>query len=107
MDYIERLKLLLNVDGQDELLTEIVNITKDRLLLYLELNSIPKELEWILIELAVKRFNKIGSEGMSSENTDGSTITYEDDDLSNYIVYLDKYLEQNAKTDTQKGWCLF
>lgn len=107
MDYIERLKLLLNIYDQDELLTEIVNITKDKLLLYLELNTIPKELEWILIELSVKRFNRIGSEGMSSENTDGSNITYEDDELSNYTVYLDKYLEQNPKVGAKKGWCLF
>lgn len=104
MDCIERLKLLLNVEEQDDLLTEIVNITKDKLLLYLKKDSIPKELEWVLIELSIKRFNRIGSEGMSSETTDGSTSTYEEDELASYTVYLDEYLKENSPN--KKGWWL-
>lgn len=103
MDYIEKLKLLLNIEEQEELLEEIVNITKDKLLLYLNKEEIPSELEWILIELSIKRYNKIGSEGMSSENTDGSNVTYEDDELLEYKVYLDRYLMKNP---IKKGWCL-
>ena len=47
----------------------------------------PKELEFVLVELAIQRFNRIGSEGISSESVDGKSVSYEDD-FESYKIYL-------------------
>lgn len=41
-----------------------------------ETNHIPTDLEYITIEMAVARFNRIGSEGMVSESVEGHSATY-------------------------------
>ena len=93
---LNRIKTLLQIQDNDELIYEIVEITKEKILNYINKEELPKELEFILVEMAVSRFNKIGSEGFSSESTDGKSISYEDD-FENYKTYLDDYIFRNNK----------
>ena len=102
--YINKLRVFLGVNNQDELLLEIVSIVKEKILSYLNLEEIPKQLDWIVIELSVSRFNRIGSEGMSSESVDGGSNTYITDELIQYKPYLDDYLKANTQN---KGYKLF
>lgn len=102
--YINKLRVFLGVNNQDELLLEIVDIVKEKILSYLNLEEIPKQLDWIVIELSVSRFNRIGSEGMSSESVDGGSNTYITDELIQYKPYLDDYLKANTQN---KGYKLF
>jgi hypothetical protein len=88
---LNRIKTLLQIQDNDELIYEIVEITKEKILNYINEKELPKELEFILVEMAISRFNKIGSEGFSSESTDGKSISYEDD-FEMYKQYLDDYL---------------
>ena len=88
---LNRVKTLLGIADNDELIYEIVEITKEKILNYINKEELPKELEFILVEMAVSRFNKIGSEGFSSESTDGKSISYEDD-FEIYKQHLDDYL---------------
>ena len=88
---LNRIKTLLQIQDNDELIYEIAEITKEKIHKYINEKELPKELEFILIEMAVSRFNKIGSEGFSSESTDGKSISYEDD-FAIYKQYLDDYL---------------
>ena len=102
---VSRMKVLLgttNTTDDEELLYEIVEITKSKILNYINKEELPKELEFILVEMAVSRFNKIGSEGFASESTDGKSISYEDD-FEMYKQYLDDYL---FKTGQNKGFKL-
>ena len=99
---LNRVKTLLSITDNDELIYEIVEITKEKILNYINQEELPKELEFILVEMAISRFNKIGSEGFSSESTDGKSISYEDD-FENYKQYLDDYL---FKTGQNKGFKL-
>ena len=99
---LNRIKTLLNCEGNEELITEIVNITESKILNYINATEMPKELDFVLIELAIQRFNRIGSEGISSESVDGRTTSY-DDDFNNYKVYLDDYIFKNG---TSKGFKL-
>ena len=99
---LNRVKTLLSITDNDELIYEIVEITKSKILNYINKEELPKELEFILVEMAISRFNKIGSEGFSSESTDGKSISYEDD-FENYKQYLDDYL---FKTGQNKGFKL-
>ena len=53
------------------------------------------ELEFVLIELSIQRYNRIGSEGIASENVDGKSVSYEAD-FEGYKVYLDDYINKNS-----------
>ena len=99
---LNRVKTLLSITDNDELIYEIVEITKSKILNYINEAELPFELEFVLIELAVQRYNKIGSEGVASESIDGRTTSYEDD-FKNYKQYLDDYMSRN---NTSKGFRL-
>ena len=99
---LNRIKTLLNIEGNEELILEIVNITESKILNYINATEMPYELEFVLIELAIQRFNRIGSEGISSENIDGKSVSYEDD-FTGYRHYLDDYISRNS---IQKGYRL-
>lgn len=93
---LNRIKTLLQIQDNDELIHEIVEITKEKILNYINEKELPIELEFVLVEMAISRFNKIGSEGFASESTDGKSISYEDD-FENYKTYLDDYIFRNNK----------
>ena len=99
---LNRIKTLLNIEGNEELILEIVNITESKILNYINATEMPKELEFVLIELSVQRFNRIGSEGIASESIDGKSVSY-DDDFTGYKHYLDDYISRNS---VRKGYRL-
>ena len=99
---LNRIKTLLNIEGNENLIYEIVNITESKILNYINASEMPKELEFVLIELSVQRFNRIGSEGIASENVDGKSVSY-DDDFTGYKHYLDDYISRNS---VRKGYRL-
>ena len=99
---LNRLKTLLNIEGTENVIYEIVNITESKILNYINATEMPKELEFVLIELSVQRFNRIGSEGIASESIDGKSVSY-DDDFTGYKHYLDDYISRNS---VRKGYRL-
>ena len=44
---------------------------------FLVLEEVPDELNYVLVELTIYRFNKIGSEGMSQESKTAGSETYD------------------------------
>ena len=99
---LNRVKTLLGITDNDELIFEIVEITKSKILNYINKEELPSELEFILIELSIARFNRIGSEGFASETIENKNITYEDD-FEKYKQYLDDYL---SRVGQSKGFKL-
>ena len=93
---LNRIKTLLQIQDNDELIYEIVEITKEKILNYINEKELPKELEFILIELAVERYNRIGSEGIASESVDGKSVSYEDN-FESCKQYLDDYIFRSNK----------
>ena len=93
---LNRIKTLLGITDNDELIYEIIELTKSKILNYINKEELPKELEFILVELSIQRYNRIGSEGISSESVDGKSVSYEDD-FENYKTYLDDYIFRNNK----------
>ena len=105
MNPLKRLRIILGVDNQDDLLLEILRITEERILTYTGLRDIPDDLQWLLVELAAQRFNRIGSEGFSSESVDGNSVSYDtiNDSIGEYKAFLDNYVKENT---SKKGWWL-
>lgn len=99
MAALENVKLLLSIDDdkQDSLLNIIINNTEKRLisLLPLDVEEIPVRLEYIVEEVAVKRFNRVGAEGMTNESIDGRSNTFQDNDFDEYMDVIDALFPKN------------
>ena len=94
---IEQVKTLLGIEDskQDAVLLLIVSNISSHLQILLGKAEIPVQLEFVIVELAVRRFNRIGSEGMKSEGTEGHNITFYDleSDFVPYMKLIDKFAE--------------
>ena len=79
---------------QAEQLAVIESMTRDRLTILLGGLTIPEKLEYIVTEVSVKRFNRIGSEGAQHHNVEGEVFMWSDtDDFAGYMDEINKYLE--------------
>ena len=106
---LEELKLLLGISDSslDDKLNLIVRLTMSRLKVLLGgAEEIPESLQYIITEVAVIRFNRIGSEGISSHGVEGESLSFTDDDFSGYRAEIQAYLDQVDCT-AQKGDFLF
>lgn len=93
----------LKDDKQDDQLLEIIKSCESQLLsmLPIEVEQIPDRFSYMIKEVAVKRYNRIGAEGMTSESVDGRSNSYELNDFKEYEDIIDNFF--NARIRTQKG----
>ena len=98
---LNRIKTLLGITDNDELIYEITELTKSKILNYINEVELPLELEFVLVELTIQRYNRIGSEGIVSESVDGKSVSYEDV-FENYKPYLDDYISRSGKSKGYK-----
>ena len=103
MDLLVNLKLLLDLtDSDTEFDTKldlIIEQSKKKVLAYLpNVTSVPDELSYIVLELSVVRFNRIGNEGMTNYSQDGESIAY-GTDMSNYEADIKSWLLKQAGND--------
>ena len=98
---LNRIKTLLGITDNDELIYEITELTKSKILNYINEAELPLELEFVLVELTIQRYNRIGSEGIVSESVDGKSVSYEDV-FENYKPYLDDYISRSGKSKGYK-----
>ena len=102
---LEQLENLLGISQQDADLEEkliwILDTTKLRLKILLGGIEPPEELSYIVIEVAVIRFNRIGSEGFSSHTVEGENAVFLDNDFARYKDDIDAYLREQK--DSKKG----
>lgn len=97
---IKELKIMLGIDENDvsidnKLNLLISNATK-RLKMLLGGIEPPAEMQYIIIEVAIMRFNRLGSEGLSSHNVEGESLSFIDDDFAPFSDDIQAFL------DTQK-----
>ena len=55
--------------------------------------EVPKELEHIAVEMIVRRFNRVGSEGMSAESVEGHSATYTKSDMREFEEAIDAWVD--------------
>lgn len=100
---LNRIRLMINVEGREELLQEIIRLVAMPVLLYIKQEAIPTELEWVVVELAIKRYNRIGAEGFTEEKSDNIQNRYEESMINEYISFLDRWIENNTEVVEVKG----
>ena len=106
MAVLDDVKILLDIPeeetGLNNKLNLIIENAEKQVLSYLPsgTESVPTVLEYIVCEMAVSRFNRIGNEGMSSYSQEGESITY-GDDISLYLPTIQSW--NNMQKDNTKG----
>lgn len=102
---LEDLKELLGIpqedDSQDKKLDIILCAASKRLCFLLGKSEPPEELNYIILDVAIIRFNKIGSEGLSAHTVEGESLSFSEDDFAGYRDDIQAYLDQQK--DARKG----
>ena len=103
------LEYVKQLTGDNPQVEAIYNNIAERLLHRIKNTEIPAELEYIVDEATIRRFNRIGSEGMKSESVEGHSITFEDGDdpLLVYESAIVAYLEEQKPEVRKQGVVYF
>lgn len=101
-EYLEKVKKRLGLKDhlQNEQLESIIENVESELQARIPDRIIPESLKFIIIEISTKRYNRIGSEGMSSETVEGRSSAYEAKDFEPYEDILNKLY---PKDNVHKG----
>ena len=101
---LDNLKMMLGFDSEtnekDELLRLIISQTTSRLKILLGGIEPPEELDHIILDVSVVRFNRIGSEGYASHSVEGESQTYSKNDFEGYMDEIEAFLA-NQKQSTR------
>lgn len=96
-------------EGQTKLIDTAVTIVSQRLLRRIPKGiPFPDELEYLLVEASVTRFNLIGSEGYSAESVEGHSISLRDPmNYDRWYDEIDEWLEDNGYGVPKEGQVYF
>lgn len=109
MNVLDKLKTMLGIDVEDALLDDKLNIilenSQSMLLSFLpeDINQVPDELAYIVLELAIIRFNRVGNEGMKAYSQEGESITYGtgEEDIEPFMPAINAYLAAKGDEATK------
>ncbi|GKQ42916.1 hypothetical protein RD055328_08390 [Companilactobacillus sp. RD055328] len=106
-DYLDRIKRLLfienSTDEEDKRIQDIVDMTVSRLKVLTGLkDNLPKDINYIVVEVSIKRFNRLKNEGMSAYSQEGESITFKDDDFKEFENDINKYADDKNKKNVVK-----
>lgn len=91
------LKLLLGISDddttRDDLLLKIIAMVTARLKLLLGGIEPPEEMNHIVLDVSVIRYNRIGSEGMSAHTVEGESLSFGEDDFAQYNDEIQSWLD--------------
>lgn len=100
---LKNLKILLGLSEEDHTLDAKLNLilfaTTNRLKCLLGGLEVPTSMDYIVTDVAIIRFNKIGSEGLSAHSVEGESLSFSNNDFSGYMADIQAYLDsQKAAT---------
>lgn len=105
MEVIDKIKTLLGLkyNNQDDLLDVIIENTEQALCFKLSADEVPKELNYVLVEVAIKRFNRLKNEGMTSYSQEGESITFNSSDFNDFNSDIQQWRADNNKNERSLG----
>lgn len=100
-----KIKTLLGLkdNNQDDLLDVIIENTEQALCFKLSADEVPKELNYVLVEVAIKRFNRLKNEGMTSYSQEGESITFNSSDFNDFNSDIQQWRADNNKNERSLG----
>ena len=78
---LDKIKILLglsNTEDQDEILEVLISLCKDEAIDFCNLEEYTEKLDSAVIGMVIERYNKIGTEGITSVSTNGINEGYTD-----------------------------
>lgn len=87
-------KLYDNHTTIEEKLEIIEGITRRRLTIMLGINNpslIPEQLDYVVDEVTMARYSRLGNEAMSSYGQEGMSITFNDNDFGPFMDEIGKF----------------
>ena len=105
MEVIDKIKTLLGLkdNDQDNLLNVIIENTEQALCFKLSVDEVPKELDYVLVEVAIKRFNRLKNEGMTSYSQEGESITFNSSYFDDFNSDIQQWRADNNKNERSLG----
>lgn len=96
---LERVKTVMAITSneKDAIINEFISNFTNAVNLYCGTETLPKQLEFIVVESTIARMNRVGSEGLKSENIDVIGLSYIEDILEPYQPYMDAYKQSSKK----------
>lgn len=90
---LEKIKLLLNAndDSLDELILTLISLCKEEAYVYCNLPEYDSRLDFIVIQMVIERYNRIGSEGATSQSSSGVSMNYDSFYSDKVVRLLNKY----------------
>lgn len=99
MAVIDDVKALLGIEDEDSKLKVIITLTENRLKTLIGQAEVPSELEYIVTEVSIARFNRIGSEGLSGHSVEGEALTFKDNDFDQYADDIQTWRDAQSDQD--------
>lgn len=92
---LEELKQMLDIGDEslDNKLKLIIKTATARLKALLGGIDPPDSLSYIILEVSIMRFNRIGSEGLKSHSVEGESLSFADSDFDQFAGDIQTYLE--------------
>ena len=108
------LKIMLGLSDDntksDSLLSLIIKNTELSLRFKLGLKAgeeLPSELSYIPLEVAIRRFNRLKNEGMTSYSQEGESITFNSSDFADFVDDINEWRRQHQKDTKSLGHVAF
>ena len=99
---LKNLKLLLGLDENDTSLDAklklLLSMATARLKLLLGGIEPPESMEHIIVEVAIIRFNRIGSEGVASHTVEGESLQFADSDFDGFADEIQAFLDSQSES---------
>lgn len=109
-DDLKRASTMIGVELSDkdqERVKLYIDNAKNMILTLLGVEDFPNELNYIVDDIVLAKFNKFHNEGMNSISEEGLSITFEQDELKKYYPVLQAWLDNHNNQTTNGraiGW---
>ena len=118
LEYLEqalqyvKIKLSITDEDQDELLAALCEDAYDYMYVYFDCDRDsddnympPIQLQFVLESVVIKRYRRIGAEGIAIEKIDVLSTTYESgDDFAEYMTIMNQYKRRIGREKGPKGF---
>ena len=101
-EILDRVKRRIDPSGDiwndiDDQVRDIISDVEDQLRVRLGFPLfVPDSLGYIVTAVAVKQYNRIGSEGTASHTVEGETMTWDDDPFAEYSADIEEWRSANS-----------
>ena len=106
---LSEMKIMLGIEAgdnsQNDKLQLLLDTARARLKTLLGGIEPPESLAYIIWEVAVIRYNRIGSEGVSSHSVEGESMTFSGSEFDPFAEEIQSFLD--TQNESKKGRVMF